>query len=93
MGKHDSNSQQPVTMEWLDLRGLTAYAAVSERTIREWIHLAQDPLPAVQVEKGKLLVKRTQFDRWLQAHPFRPAESVDVGRIVDEVMNELKRTN
>jgi excisionase family DNA binding protein len=79
--------------EWMDLKAIQKYASVSERTVRDWIHRPQDPLPAVQVGKGKLLVKRSQFDRWLEAHPFRPAESTDVGRIVDEVMNELKRPN
>jgi len=77
----------------MDLKAVQEYACVSERTVRDWIHLPQDPLPAVQVGKGKLLVKRSQFDRWLEAHPFRPPESIDVGRIVDEVINELTRPN
>ena len=79
--------------EWMDMKALQRYVCVSERTVREWIHLPTNPLPAIQVEKGKLLVKRSQFDSWLQAHPFRSAEAVDVGRIVDEVMNDLKRKN
>ena len=43
--------------EWLGLRQLTEYAAVSERTIRAWIHAPVDPLPAVQVDR-KILVRR-----------------------------------
>jgi hypothetical protein len=78
--------------EWMDLKAIQLYASVSERTVRDWIHLPTNPLPAAQVEKGKLLVKRSQFDLWLQAHPFRSTEAVDVGRIVDEVMNEFNRT-
>jgi hypothetical protein len=79
--------------EWMDLKAIQRYACVSERILRDWIHRSQDPLPAVQVEKGKLLVKRSQFDRWLEAHPFRPVGSIDVCQIVDEVMNELKGLN
>jgi hypothetical protein len=76
--------------EWMDLKTVQRYACVSERTVRDWIHRPQNPLPAKQVERGKLLVKRSQFDRWLEAHPYRPDDAIDVGRIVDEVMNDLK---
>jgi hypothetical protein len=52
----------------------------------------RNPLPAVQVANGKLLVKRSELDRWLAAHPYRSANGVDVGRIVDDVVGGLKRT-
>ena len=45
MGKVEANSQQRVQKEWLDLRALTDYVAVSERTVREWIHRAENPPP------------------------------------------------
>src|ERR1039458_7722806 len=61
------NSRKSLEMEWLDLHALTKYAAVSERTIREWIHLSHNALPAVQVGK-KLLVRRSDFDAWLENH-------------------------
>ncbi len=88
MSKVEANSQQRVQMEWLDLRALTQYAGVSERTVREWIHRAQNPLPAVKVDK-KILVRRTQFDRWLEAHLLQPADSVNIGRIVNDVVGSL----
>jgi excisionase family DNA binding protein len=78
--------------EWLDLRALVGYACVSERTIREWIHRHHDPLPAVQVEK-KLLVRRTQFDRWLEAHRYRAADQVEISQVVDQVLLGLKGKN
>lgn len=78
--------------EWMDLKAAEGYACVSERTFREWIHLPENPLPAVQVANGKLLVKRSELDRWLAAHPYRSADGVDVGRIVDDVVGGLKRT-
>ena len=68
--------------EWLDLKTLTAYACVSERTLREWIHRDSNPLPASRVGT-KLLVRRSSFDRWLEAHRLT---QVDVGCIVDEIL-------
>lgn len=68
--------------EWMDFRALQRYACVSERTLREWIHRPIDPLPSVRVG-GKVLVRRSVFDGWLEAHRLEP---VDVGCIVDEIV-------
>ena len=68
--------------EWLDLKALTGYACVSERTLRESIHRPENPLPAVRVGT-KLLVRRTSFDQWLENHMLK---SVDVGCMVDEIL-------
>jgi excisionase family DNA binding protein len=78
-------------LEWLDLKAVQRYACVSERTVRDWIHHPENPLPAVQVDRGKILIRRTQFDHWLETHPFRSIDSIGVGQIVDEVMDEFKR--
>jgi len=74
-----SEQEQP---EWLDLKALKGYACASERTLRDWIHRAVDPLPAVRVGR-KILVSRSRFDRWLEAHEVK---HVDVGCIVDEII-------
>lgn len=78
-------------LEWKDLRSLQQYAAVSDRTLREWIHLPVNPLPAVQVDQGKLFVKRTDFDRWLAAHRYQPVNSIDLDRITSEIVNEFQK--
>jgi len=75
--------------EWLDLRSLQKYACVSERTLRDWIHRAADPLPAVRV-RCKILVRRSEFDRWLEVHQVR---HIDVGCIVDELVAGIKGTS
>jgi len=75
--------------EWLDLKALTAYACVSERTLREWIHRDTNPLPASRVGT-KLLVRRSSFDRWLEAHRLT---TVDVGCIVNEIMAGVAGAN
>ena len=78
--------QKPMR-EWLDLRALTEYACVSERTLREWIHRAENPLPAVQVG-NKLLIKKSVFDEWLAAYTIRPAENANV--IVEDVLRTMR---
>jgi excisionase family DNA binding protein len=72
--------------EWLDLKALRQYACLSERTIRDWIHRPVDPLPAVRVG-SKILVRRSVFDRWLEAHQVR---NIDLGCIVDELVAGVK---
>jgi excisionase family DNA binding protein len=72
-------------LEWLGLRQLTEYAAVSERTLRAWIHLPIDALPAVRVG-GKVLIQRSQFDSWLGRHRIQSLPSVDVDAIVRELV-------
>jgi len=75
--------------EWLDLRALQQYACVSERTLREWIHRVDEPLPAVRVGR-KILVKRSSFDSWLERHQVK---RIDVGIILNDIMVSRKRRN
>jgi hypothetical protein len=67
------------------------YAKTSDRTIRVWIHLPINPLPASQVAGGKILVKRSRFDTWLEAHPFEAIDSIDVAGVADEIMNQFRK--
>jgi excisionase family DNA binding protein len=78
--------QQP---EWMDLKSLQRYADVSERTLREWIHRASNPLPAARVG-SKILVRRVAFDHWLENHRLK---TVDVSCIVDELVAGVVGTN
>jgi hypothetical protein len=73
--------------EWLGLRDLTRYAAISERTLREWIRRPVDPLPAVQVGT-KILVSRRSFDHWMERHRIEPLSSIDVDGIVAELVGK-----
>ena len=92
MKPHNSNSAAKESaqvagseMEWMDLRHLRSYAPVSERTLRDWIHSPVDPLPAVRV-KGKIFVRKSVFDQWLENHPINSLESVDIDGIVRDVL-------
>ncbi len=74
-----------ITPEWLGLRRLSEYADVSERTLRVWIHSPVEPLPAVRIG-GKILVRRADFDAWLQRHKIEPLATDNVDAIVREVV-------
>jgi excisionase family DNA binding protein len=74
------------SLEWMDLKALKRYAAVSERTLREWMHRGQNPLPAARVGT-KILVSRRRFDAWLEEHPV--LADVDVRGIVEQVASEV----
>jgi excisionase family DNA binding protein len=87
MGNPESNSQKREQMEWLDLRAVTQYASVSARTVREWIHRTNNPLPAAQVG-NKLLISRTVFNNWLAGHTVQLLQSVTA--IVEDVMQRIR---
>jgi len=73
---------------WLSLRELTEYASVSERTLREWLHRSTDALPAVRVD-GKILVRKSEFDAWLERHRIQPDAPIDVDGIVKAVLRDM----
>jgi hypothetical protein len=77
--------------QWLDLRALTEYACVSERTIRSWMRLPEDPLPSSRIGV-KILVSRRDFDLWLKRHPLKSAGSVNIGAIVDEIVGGIRKS-
>ena len=74
--------------EWMGLRQLRDYASVSERTLRSWIHSPVDPLPAVRVG-GKILVRRSELDLWLERHRVKALGGVDLDGMVREVLQGL----
>ena len=74
-----------LSKEWLGLRQLTEYADISERTLRAWIYSRRDPLPAAKVS-GKVLVRKADFDRYLERHRVKPLQEVDLDGIVQEVL-------
>ncbi len=71
--------------EWLGLRELTHYADISERTLRSWIYSPVDPLPAVKV-CGKVLVRKSDFDRYLENHRVKQLEEINVDGIVRAIL-------
>lgn len=71
---------------YFDVSGLAVYSALGESTIRDYIRSAG--LPCFKI-KGKLLFKQSEFDRWLER--FRINRKRNVGRLADEVLEDLRR--
>jgi excisionase family DNA binding protein len=71
--------------EYFDLPGLAKYCSLKVPTLRD--HIRSGSLPAFKV-KGKLLVKRSEFDAWIET--FRVNKKQKIDRLVDEVMDSLK---
>jgi excisionase family DNA binding protein len=76
---------EKIGREWLGMREITEYADVSERTVRGWIHAPVDALPAVRVG-GKILVKRSELDAWLERRRVTPLAKIDLDVIVKDVL-------
>jgi hypothetical protein len=70
---------------FFDLKGLSGYASLAVPTLRDHLR-APGGLPHFKV-KGKILVKKSEFDSWLEAK-FRARNDLDV--IVDGVLESLK---
>lgn len=77
-----------MSREWLGLKELTRYADISQRTLRSWIYSPIDPLPAVKV-CGKVLVRRSDFDAFLQRHQIKHLDHINLDAIVQEVTKGL----
>ena len=73
---------------WLGLRQASRYVSASDRTLRTWIHLPVDPLPAVRVG-GKILIKRLDLDLWLERHRIKTLEAVDLDGMVKDILQGL----
>ncbi|MBW1916291.1 MAG: helix-turn-helix domain-containing protein [Deltaproteobacteria bacterium] len=81
-------TEQAITLSdgYMDLKGLSAYAAMSVGSLRDYIR--SDALPCFKI-KGKLLIKRSEFDQWIEK--YRIHRSQDINRLVDRVMNDLSK--
>ena len=72
---------------FLSLRALAGYSGLSVRKLRDCLDDPVNPLPAFQVG-GKILVRRSAFDGWMEAHHRRARP--DVERIVADVLRDFR---
>jgi hypothetical protein len=79
---------ESVTLEapadpYLSLRALAVYASCSTRWLRDRLNDPAHALPCFRLPGGKILVRRSAFDLWVNAyHQEGPAFAADVDRIV-----------
>jgi hypothetical protein len=71
---------------YLSLRDLSKYCGLCERTLRSYIKDPTHPLPCFQAGR-KILVRRSEFDRWIEA--FRRRDGADLDMIVQQVVKDV----
>lgn len=69
---------------YLSPRALAAYSSLSQRLLRSFLTAPDHPLPHYRVG-GRVLVKRSDFDAWIQVSR-EPAHSRDADAIVRVMM-------
>jgi hypothetical protein len=72
---------------YLPLRALATYSGMSARSLRDRLTDPYHALPHYRVG-GKLLVRRSEFDRWIAR--YRQVGNPDVERIVGDVLRDLR---
>ena len=73
---------------YLPLKELAAYTGLSVRTLRGYLRHAPS-LPFYRVA-GKILVRRSEYDTWIQQ--FRNVhDAPDLGTVVDDIVNSFSR--
>ena len=70
---------------YLDLKTLAQYSSLSVRTIREYLNDPDNPIPSFCL-KRKILVRKAEFDRWMDAHR---NDGNKINSVVDEILNDL----
>ena len=75
-----------------DLRGLSAYSTIPVSGLR--YHIRENGLPCFKLtgqkgKAGKILVKRTEFEQWLENFRFNRNQHID--GIVNDVLKSLKK--
>jgi hypothetical protein len=71
---------------YFDLKRLSGYSSMGVPTLREYLQGA-DGIPHYKL-RGKILVRRSEFDKWLQG--FRVDPRAEVRRVVQDVMESLE---
>ncbi len=71
---------------YLPLKALTTYSGMSVRLLRDCLTDPAHPLPHYR-HGGKILVRRSEFDRWMAA--YRQVGAPDVDRVVNEVVSAV----
>lgn len=73
--------------QYFDLRGLSFYSSMGISTLR--YHIRKNELPAFKIpgkkdRTGKVLVKRSEFDSWIEQ--FRENDFADIEAIANEMV-------
>jgi excisionase family DNA binding protein len=71
---------------YMSLKALARYSGLSVRTLRAHVADATHPLPHYRPGGGKLLVRRSEFDRWMRRYRVEGDATLDA--IVRDVLRD-----
>lgn len=71
--------------QYYDLRQLSKYSSMGVSTLREYLR-RRPQIPHFKLN-GKILVKRSEFDAWMEN--FRANDEADINTAVDAVLKKL----
>lgn len=74
---------------YLSLKTAAAYTSLSVRTLRSRLTNPHHPLPCYRLG-GKILLKRSDLDRWLDAFRSVGAREQALDKKVDEILGALR---
>ena len=72
---------------YLDLHGLKHYTSIPVSTMRDYIK--REGLPCFKV-RGKILVKRSEFDAWMESYRIKGMDAQSIAR---EVVSKLMESD
>jgi hypothetical protein len=74
---------------YLPLPALAAYSGLSVRSLRRAMANRVHPLPHYRPGGGKILVRRSEFDRWMRQFREAPTQ-VDLDRLIETTLREVQ---
>jgi excisionase family DNA binding protein len=73
---------------YLTLGALASYSGLSRRTLQRHLADPTDPIPHFK-PGGKILVRQSEFDRWMERH--RASAAAEVAEVVNTVLGKIQR--
>jgi predicted DNA-binding transcriptional regulator AlpA len=83
-----TRARQPIVLDdgFLSLDELATYSGLSRRTLEDYLKDLVFPLPHYRMA-GRVLVKRSEYDKWAEFFRFR-GDPVDIKARVDAELKE-----
>jgi len=82
----DDILEPALTDQYFHLRGLSVYSSMGIATLRDYLRAGD--LPHFKL-KGKLLIKRSDFDQWLEKYRSSNKKQ-NLNELIDGILKELK---
>ena len=75
-----------IIREFFSVKELAAYSGLGERTIRDRINAATNPIPCYRIG-GAIRIKRSEFEQWMTQ--FCRVDNNRLDNLVNEIMTDL----